>query len=269
MQARTQNACQLVLTNPISSQRGHNVYLNMCRQNPSYANEATKCISTCINQTPPCLWGHKMYHNSCLPNRSQAREDTKCISKCVKQIHLMPAETQKISQRVLAKPLPCQLGHKINLNIYWPYFSLYQLVLPKPILHHREHKMYLYLDWLKPTHKSQDRKFISTCVDQTPPMLTKTQNASQRVLCKPISCLRGHNMQLNICWPNSVYVSDVTKCISTRVEQTYPSQARTQSACQMWGPNPSLDSENTKCITTYVDETLSIPATTKNQSQHV
>jgi hypothetical protein len=94
------------------------------------------CISTCVDKTPPmttrprnasqqvltkplhAFEDKKMYHNSCLPNRSQAREDTKCISQCVKQTPLMPAETQKLSQRVLAKTLPCQPGHKINLNMY-------------------------------------------------------------------------------------------------------------------------------------------------------
>ena len=54
--ARTQYARQLVLTQPIPCRRGHKVYFKMCSQIPS--NEATKCIKTCIDQTPLCLRGH-------------------------------------------------------------------------------------------------------------------------------------------------------------------------------------------------------------------
>ena len=171
--ARKQNLSQLALTIPIPCQWEHKMYSIICLPNPSYDTEDKKCIWTCVekthpmpartqnvsqlvlNKAVPCqrgdrvylnlCWpisrqrGHKMYLNLCWPNITHASEDPKCISTCVDQIPPMPARTQNASQHVLTKPLQCQRGHKMHLNMCWPKLS----------------------------HVSEDTKYISTCVDQT------------------------------------------------------------------------------------------------------
>ena len=175
MPTRTQNASQLVLTKPIPCQRGHKMHLNMCR---------------------PCQPGNKMNLNMCWPNAD------------------MPARTQNISQLVLTKPTPCKGGHKMYLKRARKQ-SVSQPVLTKPFLFQRRHKIYLNLCWPNPSHTREDTKYISTCVYQNHPMSARTQNSSQLVLTKPLTCQQWVKMYNNLRWPNPSLAIENTKFIST------------------------------------------------------
>jgi hypothetical protein len=162
-----------------------------------------------------------MYLNLSRPNTSCAIKDTKCISTCDDPTHLMPAKTQKylnmidqtylmpvrtknLSQHVLTKPLSCQRGDKIRLNMCSP----------------------------NPTNARKKTKCISTFVDQNPLIPAMTQNASQHVLTKIIQCQRGHKMYLNFPWINPFNASEDTNCASTCVDQSHPIPAKTQNVPQ-------------------------------------
>ena len=56
--------------------------------------------------------------------------------------------------------------------------------------------------WPNPFHASADTKWISKCVDKTPLMPAKTQNVFLLLLTKPIK-RRQHKMHLNMFWANS------------------------------------------------------------------
>ena len=119
MTARTHNVSQHVLTNLIICQRGHRMYLNMCWQSPSHASDETKCISTCVDQTPPisetidnvsqyvlskllpCQRGHKTFLIMCWPTPSHISEVRYCIATYVDQILPITAQTQNVSHLVL------------------------------------------------------------------------------------------------------------------------------------------------------------------------
>ena len=151
---RTQNISWLVLTKTLPCQQEHKMNLNMCWPIPTLATDDTKYNSSCDYQiTPmsaktqnvsrfiltkflPCHQWHKIYLNVCWPNSSHASEDTKCISTCVHQSPEMPVRTQHVFQDVLTKPIPCQSGHKIYLN----------------------------MSWSNPSHAREDTKQLSTCV---------------------------------------------------------------------------------------------------------
>ena len=148
-----------VLSIHIPCQRGHKMYLNMCWPKPSLTRENRKCISTCVEKTPPMAAGEKINHNLCWPNPSHACEYQKCIPTSDVQTHLMPVRTEKLSQNVLSKQIPCQRGHKIYLNMCRP----------------------------NPSNASENTKCTSTCDEHTHHMPARAQNASQLVLTKPIS----------------------------------------------------------------------------------
>ena len=177
-------------------------------QNPSYNKEDTKWISTCVEQTPHMPMITQNYHNMCWPNPrilarteiplqhvwpnpSHTSEDTTCISTRGDLAPPMAARTQCVSQLVLTKHITCQREHKILLNMCWPSYS----------------------------HASKHTKCISTCVEQTHHIPARTQNVSTRVgtitfhvsediseivLTKLLTCQRRHKMHLNICWPNAL-----------------------------------------------------------------
>ena len=220
--ARTQNESQHVLNKAITCQVEHKKHLNKFWFDLSHATENTKCISSFVYQTHlmplrtknvsehvlkksiPCQRGHKICLNLCGPNLSLAWEDTEYISTCVDQTNLTTARTQNVSQVVLTKHHSCQPGPKMHLNLCWPDAS----------------------------HASEDPKCISTCVDQTPPMTARTQNASQHVLTKRLPCQRGNKTYLNMCWPNLSNDSEDTKYISSCVDQTPLMPARSQNVSQ-------------------------------------
>jgi hypothetical protein len=66
---------------------------------------------------------------------------------------------------VFTKPIQCQLGHKMHLNICSP----------------------------KTYYISEDKKLILTCVDLTHPKVARTQNACQLVLTKPYNACQDTN----------------------------------------------------------------------------
>jgi len=175
-----------LLTQAIPFQREQKMHLNLCCQNIFHASKDMVCISTCVAQPIACQREYKMHLNFCWPNPTHVGEDTKFISTCVEKAHPLPARTQNVSQHVLTKPVLCQRGHKVHLNMCWSYVS----------------------------NASNEKKRISSFVDQTQSMQAKKWNKSQQALNKPISC-----------------PSD-TKCISTCVDQTPPMWPTTQNESQ-------------------------------------
>ena len=113
-------------------------------------------ISTCVDQKPiPCQREQKMYLNLCWTNPFQAR-------------HKMPLNF--VDQ---TNPMP---GQKMYFNLCWSnpnyarkYIKCISTCVHQTLICLREHKMYLNSCW--------GLKYISTCVDQTPPMPSRTQNA--------------------------------------------------------------------------------------------
>jgi hypothetical protein len=114
MPARSQKASQHVSTKTQTCHQEQRKYLKLCWPNLPHACEETKCISTCVDQTPPmqartqnisqlvlnkpipCQRGHKMYHILSWLNPSHASEETKYISTCVNQTLHIPARTQNV-----------------------------------------------------------------------------------------------------------------------------------------------------------------------------
>jgi hypothetical protein len=194
-----------------------------------------------------------MYLNMSCPNTLE----TKCVSTCIDQTPPMPARTENAFQHVLTKPLPCQLGHKIISTFVDQTPAMprrtqnaSQHVLTIPIPCQRRQYMHLKMCWPNPSNASEDTKFFSTCVDKTQPMtawtlhvLTKqitcisscadqadskparTQNASQIVLTNPthgnkmyfkkdlVDHVSEDTRYIKMCSPNPSFASKVTKCI--------------------------------------------------------
>ena len=171
MPASTQNAYKLVLNKPLPYQRGYKMYLNMCWPIPLKDSKDTKCISTCVKNTPPipartqnashyvltkmihCQQVHKMHVNTCWPNPTHASENTSILT-CVVQTPPMPASTQDASQQALTKVIQM---------LVWTH-NVSQIVLTKPNPFHRIHKMHLNTWWSEPSLASEDIKCISTCL---------------------------------------------------------------------------------------------------------
>ena len=203
------------------------------------------------------------YFNMYRPNTSNAIEDTKCISTFVDQTPPIPSRTQNLSQHVLTKPILCQ----------------------------QEHKIYLKMRWQNKSHCSEDIKYISIGVWQTPPMPAMIQNVSQNILINPILYQRGHKIYLNMSGTNPYHGSKNSKCIQHVLTKPLPCQrghkiylnmfwitppvpagtpigsqqvlskpipcqrGLKMHLTQCW-PNPSHASEDTKCISTCVDQML-------------
>ena len=150
---------------------------------------------------------------------------------------------------MLTKPLPCHWGHKMYLNICLltpPMPERTQNACHPVLTTHlpcqRGHKMKLKMCWPNPSHASEDTKCVSTCVDQTPPLVARTQSASQHMLTEFSPCQREQKMNLTMWWPNLSHASEDKKCIS------------------LYLTNPIQASEDTKCISTSVEQTLPKPA---------
>ena len=163
MWARTQNESQNLLTKP------------------TYTSLYTKCFSTCVNHTHAVqlvltkaitwLWVHKIYLNLCWPNPFHAIENSKCISTCIEQTSTMPAKTQNSPQ---THQTPIMLARTQNAS---------QHMLTNPF------------------HARENKKCISTCVDQNHSMPVRTQNGYQQVLTKTraISARRLTVSQVVLC----------------------------------------------------------------------
>ena len=166
----------------------------MCWPNP-FIHALTENPSQHVFTKPlPWLQKHRMYLNSSCPCQRETKNvstcvDTNCMYTCVVQIppmpavdqpQTMPARTKKAFQHVLTKPLICQRGHKLYLNLIWQNpsqasedikctSSCIDLTPPMTESTHN----YLELCWPNTSHADKHRKFISTCVDQTIPAKTQ------------------------------------------------------------------------------------------------
>ena len=216
------------------------MYLKLCWTNLTHTSEPTKCMSNCVDQTPPMPARTQNVSQHVLTKPFYAREETNCISRCIDQAYHMRARTQNISHLALSKHIPFQRWHKVDLNMCWP----------------------------NPSHASEDRKCISTSVEQTSPMPANTQNASQHELTKP----------LLLAWTKNVSKHELTKTppmqagtkiIYLRVlTKPLPYQRTHNIDLNMTWPNPSHTSMDTKYITCFA-QTFPIPTWTLNESQHV
>ena len=223
------NVSQPVLTKPIPCQRGlkmliksiprmrgHKKYLNMCWPNPSHACEDTKYIVTCVDK--PITWkpGQRKHLSLGWTNTSHVSEQTICISTCVDQTHPMPARTQNASQNVFNKPLTCQRGHKMSLNMCLPKHPMPLYVWPKPSMPARTQNVSQLVLMNQPVQARTQN--ISRLVFTNPPHIPpRIQNTFQHVLTKPITCQRGHKMYINMCWPEHSHASeDQTTHLSVR-----------------------------------------------------
>ena len=128
----------------------HKIYLKF-QKHPSHASEGTKCISICLDLTPP-----------------------------------IPARIQEIIQLVLTKP--CQQGHNMYLNLSHSCedtkFLSTAVNQPHPIPA-RSQEMHLTMCCPNPSHDSEDTKCISTCVGQTHPIRARIQNVFELVFVNP------------------------------------------------------------------------------------
>ena len=200
--ARIKNSFHHLLIKPLTCHRGHKIYLNMRLPNPSNASEDTICNSTCVDlphpmpvrtqnisqlvltKIIPVQRGDIMHLSMCwqtsMPARTQntsqyvltktshASDDRSYIFACVYQTHPMPTRTQNVSQQVLTKLITCQ----------------------------RRHKMYPNMCWLNPSNYSDDKRCISTYVDETNSMIAKKWYVSQILLTTSHLCQREQMMFL-------------------------------------------------------------------------
>ena len=107
----------------------------------------------------------------------------------------MQGRSENVSQHVLSKPIPCQRGHKMYLNLcgQTPPMpartqNVSQTVLRKRLSFQQERKRRLNFCWQNTTHVSDDRKCISTCKKQTPPIYAWVKHAYGHVLTEHIPC---------------------------------------------------------------------------------
>ena len=115
-----------------------------------------KCLSTCVDQTPPMPTRHL---NMRWPKPA-------CASQLVfTQSHSMLARTQNALQHVLTKPLICQREHKMYLNScslnpsnVSETAKCISTCLTKIILRQGIHKMHLNTWWSKISNASENTK---------------------------------------------------------------------------------------------------------------
>ena len=144
MPVRTQNVSQLELTNHLSCQREQKMHVDVWK-NPSHFREATKHITSWIDQTNPMPACNKYvsqieftkhltsqrgtrWISSCadltapMPKRSEVATQLVLIKsllnlRCIRFVdktYSFPAMTQNLSKHVLIKQLPCQRWHKMS-----------------------------------------------------------------------------------------------------------------------------------------------------------
>ena len=209
------------------------MHLNVCWPDPSHASEDirasqrvsskptvdTKCISTCVDQTPfmpectqnayqlvltkpiPCQRAYNMQSNMCWPNPqshqvhkmhlnmdwrkpSHASEVTKCISTCVYQTHPIITRTQIASQHVLSKPLYFNDNTKCTPTC-----------VEQTLSYQHGRKVHRNMCW------------------STPLVPARTHNAYQIMMTEPLSYQLRHKMNIKSCWPSCSNSSEHTLCI--------------------------------------------------------
>ena len=136
---------QHALNNRNPCQQSHNIHINLCSLNLTHAHKLhlflswTKTLNA--SEAICCQRWHKIHLSICWANPSYANDDTKCISIYVDHT------------------VPCQHGQNFDRNIFWKKNP--------PIPARTQNVCHLVLTI--PSHVSEDRKCISTCVDQTLP----------------------------------------------------------------------------------------------------
>ena len=170
-------------------------------------------------------WGCKILLNQCWSNFSHSRQ--KLYLTCV------------VRQPLLTKPIPCKREHKILLNHSMPAgtqtLSQHELTKltpfqPGDIMHYN---MFF-------TNLSQASEDITTCEDQTHPMLSRIINESQHVLTKSFLWKRGHRMHLNLSWPTPP-MSARTKIVPQHVFTIpIPCQGGQKIHPNLWWPNAPM-----------------------------
>ena len=197
----------------------------------------------------------------------------------------MQARTQNVSQHVLTRPLPCQCGLNMFLNMS-----------DETIPCQRRNIINLKMCWLYLSHAWKNKKcistcveqtnpmpgltYISTCVEQSPPMPARKRNVSLHVLTKHIQYQQEHKLYLKM-FDQPLPMPAMTQNASQHV------QARTQNVSQhllskalhctrghkmhiqMGWTNTSDASGYTKCNLTCVVQTPSMTAWKQNVSQNV
>ena len=161
MAVRTKIAFQHVLINPLPCELGHIVHLHLWTSNPSYTGEETKFISICPDQTPRKAT-RTQHVQHVLTNQTHAREDTTFITTCVDQTHPIPARTQNLSQHVMKKRPPTCVAQTPPMPARTQNAS--QHVLTKPLQCQRGHKMHLNMCWPNTSHANEETKWASNCV---------------------------------------------------------------------------------------------------------
>ena len=131
----------------------------------------------------------------------------------------MPARTQNVPQLKLNEPIPYQRIRKLHLNTWRlnPFLAsedtkAYQHLMTTPLPWQRRLKMHFKLWWPKSAHSSE---ITEMHLNQRWKKILSTPSrilfASQHVLTKPLSCLRGLKMILKICCPNPSHTNEDTK----------------------------------------------------------
>ena len=206
MPVRTQTASQHVLPNSPTLARIHyasqHVFPNSC-----FANENTKSISTCVHLTPLMPASSTKVLNKGWPNPTlKPQLNMSCQNH---HVLTMPPRKQNASQLMSTNTShacvntkcvstsvgPFQPGQNMYINFCWPSHS-------REVLHKMS------------SQASGETNYISTCIDQTPPLPARTQNAFQHLLSK------------------RCYSSDCTLCILISVDHT--------PTLTLWSQNTSL-----------------------------
>ena len=211
------------------------MHVNLCGPNRSHTTR-----NTIFELTNP-FFGSK----DCWTNSSHSSMDIKCISTCVDQNPSHTSEYRKC------------ISVWVDLNHQRPGRT-------KNVCQHVLNKLITFQPGPNQSLASGDTKYISTCVDQTPPTNTKKKTSCfdqsiplplEETKCtltcvpKPIQYNRGNKVYLNLWWPKSYHACEDTKCIST-------CQRGQKMHHNMSWLILSHASEDTKCISTYVGQTL-------------
>ena len=143
------------------------------------------------------------------------------------------------------------------------------------------------------THTCNNTKHISTCVDQTYPRPTKTQNVCQLELIKSLPCHREHKMYLkclltkvllwqrgqnvcwrihshaNMCWPKPPMTARPESASLHVLTIPFPCQRKKEMHLNLCWPIPSHASEEIICISKLFNQTHLMPTKKQNISQLV
>ena len=132
----------------------------------------------------------------------------------------MPDWTQNVSRHVLTKPIECQRGLNMYLNMCWTNLS------------HNIEDTECLLKCVDPTLPMPARTQNAKCVEQTSPMPVRNQHIPQHVRTKTSLAQRDQKIVSQYLRPNPYHASEDKKCISTYDDQTFPIPERTQNVSQ-------------------------------------